>query len=47
MCVCACVCVGYYLEDCIQLTHFVPPSNDSKGEEGGDEDVRKPLHHVT
>ncbi|CAL8397449.1 unnamed protein product [Arctogadus glacialis] len=26
-------------KDCIQLTHFVPPSNDSKGEEGGDEDL--------
>ena len=36
----------YYLEDCIQMTHFVPPPNDrkkkDKDEEGGDEDVRKP-----
>ena len=41
----------YYLEDCIQMTHFVPPPNDrkkkDKDEEGGDGDVRKPLYHVT
>ena len=40
----------YYLEDCIQMTNFVPPPNDrkkkDKDEEGGDEDVRKPLYHV-
>ncbi|CAL8277572.1 unnamed protein product [Lota lota] len=33
----------YYLEDCIQMTHFVPPPNDrkkkDKDEEGGDEDA--------
>uniref|UniRef100_A0A8C6T457 RNA helicase n=1 Tax=Neogobius melanostomus TaxID=47308 RepID=A0A8C6T457_9GOBI len=33
----------YFLEDCIQMTHFVPPPNDrkkkDKDEEGGDDDV--------
>ncbi|CAL8274456.1 unnamed protein product [Boreogadus saida] len=32
-------CFDFGEKDCIQLTHFVPPSNDSKGEGGGDEDL--------
>lgn len=35
----------YFLEDCIQMTNFVPPPMDrkkkDKDEEGGDEDVRR------
>lgn len=35
----------YFLEDCIQMTQFVPPPSDrkrkDKDEEGGEEEVRK------
>lgn len=35
----------YFLEDCIQMTNFVPPPVDrkrrDKDEDGGDEDVRR------
>lgn len=33
----------YFLEDCIQMTHFVPPPSDrkrkDKDEEGGEDEV--------
>lgn len=36
-------CSEYFLEDCIQMTKFIPPPNDrkkkDKDEEGGDDDV--------
>lgn len=38
----------YFLEDCIQMTNFVPPPIDrkkrDKDEEGGDDDVSQGCH---
>lgn len=41
------VLAEYFLEDCIQMTNFVPPPMDrkkrDKDEDGGDDDVKQPV----